>query len=893
MSSTNSSNSNYGTKTYFLTRKQINSSIENAINEAKSYTDSEISNLNKDLAKELEELESKISGIETFDTQVVNELPTVGEAKVLYLIPEVDDDGNVLETKIEYIWVNNSWELIGTTRVSLDGYATEEYANRVASAAQTAAEAKATELADAAETAAKGYADVEIEEALKTAKGYTDTAEGNAKTYAEGEADQALADAKTYVGEQLTTVNENIGKKLDTETYNSDKETLNQRLTGIESTNQTQATDITNLKTAVSTKVEQEAYNSKIGDIEDAIAELPNQYAVKTLEETVTNLTKTVGDNKTAAETAIKEAKDLAQEAKDGLVDKVTNNSLATTLASYQTRDLTITDFDTEGVQATVESVLRSNNQAIINNTSAINTITQEIVDLQQTKSNRGEFWFECGALTTTNKLPLNTSFSCIWTMAMTQDEFVQHKTYFPKIIGNLGYWSDVGYGWCINRIGDTLIGVGANNVGGSGKYNTLDIKNYLDGNPHIWSVVYNGTNISLYIDNVKKISVAFTFESSESTNPLGIGSTPTSANQNYGVWGKIYRIKYLNFDMSDVNAPYTIVDYISGKDVSPLLNITQPVIDWHNLAGNTQSTTQTKGQSGTLELNRTDSGGSYPRIFENGTFKVGYTYYIRLSGKVSFPSGQTGVSLRLKLPTSTAEITNNLTGEVVVSTPSNSQYAFGQGNGVEFDRTIKFVPTETNTDENCLLYFNPIETNSNSYVNTSVRCDSVLLSLDDYSIEDKVLDISGNNNHATITGLVYGSKSGSVEKFVETVIDDVHEIVDDLRDEVNLLSQQITISTHTSTFTSSSTDITNIYEDDTKAALPGRIMIQPNINNVAPIYVGENITDKTKAFPLYPDQIADFYFSDINNFKIACDASGDGCNYVIEWGVTNSIAIA
>ena len=516
--------------------------------------------------------------------------------------------------------------------------------------------------------------------------------------------------------------------------------------------------------------------------------------------------------------------------------------------------------------------------------------IKEDIVDLQQTKSNHGVFYFEGGALTTTNKMPLNTPFSCVWTMAMTQEEFKKHKTYFPKIIGNLGYWSDAGYGWCINRIDSTsLIGIGANNGSGSGKYNTLDIINYLDGNPHIWLVVYNGTNISLYIDNVKRTSVAFTFESSEATYLLGIGSTPTSTSQNYGVWGKIYRIKYFNFDMSTDDAPYTIADYISGKDESPLLQTTQPVIDWHNLNGNTQSTTPTEGQSGTLELNRIDA--SYPRIFENGTFKVGYTYYIRLSGKVLFPSGQTGVSLRLHLPTSTAEITNNLTGEAVVSTPSNYQYIFGLGNGKLFDQTIKFTPTSTNTDSNSLFYFNQIATDSNSYVNVSVRCDSALLSLDDYSIEDKVLDISGNNNHATITGSVYGSKSGSVEKFVETVIGDVHEIVDDLRDEVNLLSQQITISTHTSTFTSSSTDITNIYTDESKAALPGRILIQPKLSNVAPMYFGENVSDKTKAFPLYPDQITDFYFEDINNFKVASDAVGDGCNFVIEWGVTNVVA--
>lgn len=318
------------------------------------------------LQSQITTLSGKVDAIHTFSVEVVDALPEAGEEKVIYMIPEVDKDGNKLTTKAEYLWIKDSegnykWELVGTTHTSLSGYATEAYVT--------------TEIGKAT-TAANGYTDTEIATALETAQGYANTAEGNAKTYAEGQAAQALADAKTYVGEQLVTVNENIGKKLDTETYNSDKETLNQRLTGIESTNQTQATDITNLQTAVSTKVEQEAYNSKIGDIEDAIAELPNQYAAKTLEETVTNLTKTVGDNKTAAETAIKEAKDLAQEAKDGLADKVTNSSLATTLASYQTQDLTITDFDTEGVQATVESALLANKNAMAANATAISGLS-------------------------------------------------------------------------------------------------------------------------------------------------------------------------------------------------------------------------------------------------------------------------------------------------------------------------------------------------------------------------------------------------------------------------------------------------------------------------------------------------------------------------------------
>ena len=55
--------------------------------------------------------------------EVVTELPETGEANVIYLVPKQDEDeNNVFD---EYIWINDDWELIGTTDIDLSNYVTK------------------------------------------------------------------------------------------------------------------------------------------------------------------------------------------------------------------------------------------------------------------------------------------------------------------------------------------------------------------------------------------------------------------------------------------------------------------------------------------------------------------------------------------------------------------------------------------------------------------------------------------------------------------------------------------------------------------------------------------------------------------------------------------------
>jgi hypothetical protein len=63
---------------------------------------------------------------------VVNSLPDIGEANIIYLVPnEKSDDRNI---KDEYMWINDKWELIGTTSIDLSGYAEEGWVTNQISA---------------------------------------------------------------------------------------------------------------------------------------------------------------------------------------------------------------------------------------------------------------------------------------------------------------------------------------------------------------------------------------------------------------------------------------------------------------------------------------------------------------------------------------------------------------------------------------------------------------------------------------------------------------------------------------------------------------------------------------------------------------------------------------
>lgn len=72
------------------------------------------------------EVNSLIGQISTVSIEVVQALPANAQTNVIYFVPKTGTTDDVYN---EYIYVNDSWELIGNTEIDLTGYATENWVN--------------------------------------------------------------------------------------------------------------------------------------------------------------------------------------------------------------------------------------------------------------------------------------------------------------------------------------------------------------------------------------------------------------------------------------------------------------------------------------------------------------------------------------------------------------------------------------------------------------------------------------------------------------------------------------------------------------------------------------------------------------------------------------------
>ena len=84
------------------------------------------------------EMQNALDAITGFNYSVVDALPEAGEKGYIYLVPFATEDQQTGDVYTEYIWVNNKFEKIGTTRVDLSGYALTETVNQQIAGVNTA-----------------------------------------------------------------------------------------------------------------------------------------------------------------------------------------------------------------------------------------------------------------------------------------------------------------------------------------------------------------------------------------------------------------------------------------------------------------------------------------------------------------------------------------------------------------------------------------------------------------------------------------------------------------------------------------------------------------------------------------------------------------------------------
>ena len=115
-----------------------------------------------------------IATIPRFRVTVVQQLPAAGEEFVLYLVPFATAEGQYLE----YIWVDGRWEIIGSQRVDLSGYATEEWVQvyvEAHSGQNVELDTTLTKSGEAADAKAVGDALDELEEKIPSIEGLAKT----------------------------------------------------------------------------------------------------------------------------------------------------------------------------------------------------------------------------------------------------------------------------------------------------------------------------------------------------------------------------------------------------------------------------------------------------------------------------------------------------------------------------------------------------------------------------------------------------------------------------------------------------------------------------------------------------------------------------------------------
>lgn len=101
-----------------------------------------------------------VAGIDQLHREVIGQggtLPDVGKVDTIYMLPEQNSESD--NSYSEWMYVNNKWEKIGTSKVDLTNYSTTVQMNSAIGTAKT-------EL--------KAYADTAKSDAVKAAKIYTD-----------------------------------------------------------------------------------------------------------------------------------------------------------------------------------------------------------------------------------------------------------------------------------------------------------------------------------------------------------------------------------------------------------------------------------------------------------------------------------------------------------------------------------------------------------------------------------------------------------------------------------------------------------------------------------------------------------------------------------------------
>jgi len=199
--------------------------------------------------------------------------------------------------------------------------------------------------------------------------------------------------------------------------------------------------------------------------------------------------------------------------------------------------------------------------------TITINTPYIDISDFKKDKQGRGSLYFDNGYADTANYtqgFPTSICFTTRYLSSTTPEQTA------PTIF-NIGGVSSVATTTGITlratmTTSSQLVLYARFSPNATAWEETLD-SNFFDGKEHACVFIATTTGYKFYKDGVLVKSNSWS-NSFLQTTFFRIGSSTTTSN-------RLSRVKQFNFDMSDVNAPYTFQDYTAGRDESPSLHST------------------------------------------------------------------------------------------------------------------------------------------------------------------------------------------------------------------------------------------------------------------------------------------------------------------------------
>lgn len=270
-----------------------------------------------------------------------------------------------------------------------------------------------------------------------------------------------------------------------------------------------------------------------------------------------------------------------------GITDAYTKTEVDTKLNGYETKE----DFDgfTSMVEATyqpkTDSTLTTTSKTIVGGINEINsTLGVEADELGLTqilKQNGGQLYLNGGYATTNCKPTFGAAQSLMFTYEVSEAELDASPW---SIIGNLHIWSgQKGIGFAKNTSNKIQCGFNWSGNTTGRAFIEANTTAFADGKPHAWALICGKDDTSgffkLYCDGVligSKTSLAL-FNDFIPTYGFYFGKAQAGGSADISAKGRLSRIAFFNFDVSESNADYTLNDYQSGKSIPPsMLNTTE-----------------------------------------------------------------------------------------------------------------------------------------------------------------------------------------------------------------------------------------------------------------------------------------------------------------------------